>query len=234
MTTQNETSSLFRRVANWFSGTATPSKVRRSSPRIALESLEKRDCPATLQGYVSALVNTTRADAEHLVRDAAYIEYYRPTFGSSTIYQDLVRINSDVQYGAPLVQMFNDFAPLVRHLNQEAAIASYYHLSPAAALANYTAIQSDFRAVGTDYAATVILLEDLTVHAPTTVLPTAAPVSGLSQVYADLNAMGRFGGLTPAQSPALQSLISSIPPSAYSTNQSVIAVNQAVDHLLGA
>jgi hypothetical protein len=225
---------MFTAVKSLLFGSCKPVRAARPAARVRLEAeaLEARDCPTTLQAFTTNLITVAHADSARLVKDAATIELVRPTLLANSIAQDLVRINADAQHGS-LVQMFADYAPLMQHLSQELTLTSVLHLSSASALANYTAVQQDIKAVATDYAVTLILLRDLTAHAPTTTVPTTAPVSGLNQVYSDLNAMGKWGGMTPQQNPALQNLIQSIPSSAWSTDPGVIAVNKMVDQMLG-
>jgi hypothetical protein len=222
-----------RRAAKAKAGTGTERPAPRA--RLGMEGLEDRHCPAglTVQQFAANLVNVSRTAAAQSVIDIAKAEVQRPTLLANAIVQDAVRIANDVKSGASLVKLFNDYAPLVQHLKLEQALVSAYRLSPSLALANNTTIQNDLRAVAVDYTVTVMFLRDLTAHVQTTVAPTTAPVSGFTQVYSDLNAMGRFGGLTPQQSPALQSLIQSIPSSAWSKDPGVLAVNQLVTRMLG-
>jgi hypothetical protein len=228
---------MFTAVKSWLFASRKSAKAARPTarPRLEAEVLETRDCPAalTLQQFATNLINVSHTDAIRSVTDAAVIEAVRPTLLAKSIVQDLVKIKADVQNGS-LIQMFADYKPLLQHMGQEVILTAAFHLPASSALATYTAVQKDIVSVATDYSATVILLRDIVAHVQTTTVPTTAPVSGLTQVYSDLNALGQWGGMTPQQNPALQNLIQSIPSSAWSTNPQVMAINQMVDHMLGA
>jgi len=161
----NAGSIWFSRIKAWWrKGTSGHNEqARRQTTRPSLECLEQRDCPTSVQAFATALNNKITADVSRFVRDAAIVEYYKPTLLARTVVQDLVQINADLKRGNTL-GVFADFQRLGRDVLTEAALTVGYHLPSRYALLSYKPIVSDLVAVGNDKQLTYAFIGYIATH----------------------------------------------------------------------
>ena len=185
------------------------------SASLSVESLEKRDVPTAL---------SFQNRIAFLLEDVAMQQVFKqqPKLVTSTLATDLTNLTNDVgNLNSTAERVFVDAVKLDLDIFLQAKA------SPSSNLLAVNGVPNICMAL---LSTADTVWKTLPASKQTTVAP---PASGQTQVYSDLAALGKYGGITPQQSPLMQSLIQSIPSSAWSKDPGVAAINQMVNNMLG-